>query len=277
MNEALEKRLLRFSPTQRLFHIGLVVTFLIQSATGLARMYMETGWGQALGRAFGGYDNARTVHIYVGIIMLCGLAAKTVYLLTRVDWKRFPASLFGPDSLIPRPVDVVQFFQHIGWMLGLRKAPAFDRWGYWEKFDFWAVFWGMTIIGITGLAMAYPLVSTRYMPGWGLNVCFWVHRIEAILAMGHVFIIHFFIGHLRRHNFPMDRAMFEGTTDYEAMTDEKPAWVERLRDAGTLDGALVAPAVGGIRVLYYLIGYTAIAIGVFLLIGALVNVALVSW
>ena len=50
----------------------------------------------------------------------------------------------------------------------------------------------------TGLAMAFPLAASRIMPGWGLNVAFWIHRIEAILAMGHVFIIHFFIVHLRR-------------------------------------------------------------------------------
>jgi hypothetical protein len=129
----------------------------------------------------------------------------------------------------------------------------------------------MAIIGVTGLVMAYPLVSTQVIPGWGLNVAFWVHRIEAILAMAHVFIIHFFIGHLRRHNFPMDRAIFEGSVDLESARHERPAWVTRLERGGKLEEALVAESAPGMKIVYYLFGYTAIVIGVFLLLGALAN------
>jgi hypothetical protein len=102
-------------------------------------------------------------------------------------------------------------------------------------------------------------------------VAFWIHRIEAILAMAHVFIIHFFIGHLRRHNFPMDRAMFEGSVDLHAAREERPAWVKRLEQGGKLQEALVAESAPGMKIVYYLFGYTAIVIGVFLLIGALAN------
>ena len=270
-------RVKRFTPIQRLFHALLMASFLVQGATGLARMYMETAWGHALGTLFGGYEAARTVHIYVGILMLMGFVVHAVYLLARIDWKRFPASLWGPDSLLPGLIDVKQFFQHIAWFIGIRRPPDFDRWGYWEKFDYWAVFWGMTIIGITGLMLAYPLSATKVMPGWGLNIAFWVHRIEALLAMGHIFIIHFFIGHLRRHSFPMDRAMFEGSTSLKAVEEEKPAWVGRLKENDALERALVVESGGGLRTAYYVVGYAAIACGVFLLIGALINLAGVSW
>jgi cytochrome b subunit of formate dehydrogenase len=249
-----------------------MICFLIQSTTGIGRMFMQTSWGQGICWVFGGYDSARTVHIYVGIFMLCWFGAHALYILFKINWKEFPGCLFGPDSLLPHPRDIQQAFQHTAWFLGLRKnPPEFDRWGYWEKFDYWAVFWGMAIIGITGLIMAYPLVSTRVLPGWGLNVAFWVHRIEALLAMAHVFIIHFFIGHLRRHNFPMDRAMFEGSVDLDAARHERPAWIARLEQSGKLGGALVAESGSGLRTVYYLFGYTAIVVGVFLLIGALAN------
>ena len=201
-----------------------------------------------------------------------GLCCTPLYVLAKINWREFPGCLFGPDSLVAPPQ---------GYQAGLsahrlvsgpaKNAPEFDRWGYWEKFDYWAVFWGMVIIGVTGLIMAYPFASTRVMPGWGLNVAFWVHRIEAILAMAHVFIIHFFIGHLRRHNFPMDRAMFEGSVDLDAARDERPAWIARLEQSGKLGGALVAESGSGLKIVYYLFGYAAIMIGVFLLIGALAN------
>ncbi|HOS87696.1 MAG TPA: aminotransferase class I/II-fold pyridoxal phosphate-dependent enzyme, partial [Burkholderiaceae bacterium] len=32
------------------------------------------------------------------------------------------------------------------WFFNRGPMPKFDRWTYWEKFDFWAVFWGMFAI-----------------------------------------------------------------------------------------------------------------------------------
>jgi hypothetical protein len=188
---------------------------------------------------------------------LDGLLKKVTSLppLNRLD------SLKGVDSIISM----------------IARPPRFDRWGYWEKFDFWAVFWGIPLLGVTGLIMAYPLVSTRFIPGWGLNVTFWIHRLEAILAICHVFIIHFFIGHLRRHSFPMDQAMFEGSVDLDAARHEKPAWFERLKQSGKLERQLVAKASAIRRVVFYVFGYAALAFGVYLLIGGLVNSTSITW
>jgi cytochrome b subunit of formate dehydrogenase len=277
VNLTSKTRIRRFSPLQRIFHTLLMISFLVQGATGLSRMYMETPWGKWLGTIFGGYEAARVLHIYIGIFMICGFLVHTLYLLFLVDWKKFPAGMLGPDSLLPRSMDLKHFFQHIGWFLGMRPPPKFDRWGYWEKFDFWAVFWGMVIIGTTGMLLAYPVAASRNMPGWGLNVAFWVHRIEALLAMAHVFIIHFFIGHLRRHNFPMDRAMFEGSASLDVVSHEKPAWIQRLRENGELESALVVAAAPARQVLFYVFGYAAVAAGLFLLIGALVNTPYITW
>jgi formate dehydrogenase gamma subunit len=266
-------RIKRFTPLQQLFHGFLMITFLIQSATGLARMYIETAWGQRLAYLFGGYEASRTVHVYVGILMLCGFVVHVLYMLAKVNWRR----MSGPDSLLPRLEDVKHFIQHVGWFVGLKKQPEFDRWGYWEKFDYWAVFWGMVVIGITGLMLAFSFATSRLFPGWILNVAFWVHRIEALLAIAHVFIIHFFIGHLRRLNFPMDRAMFEGSADLDHCRHERPAWIRRLEKDDTLDGMLTAEAAVGRRVLFYLFGFLSLAVGIYLLVGALVNVRLITW
>ena len=316
-----KNRIKRFTPVQRIFHLLLMLSFLIQGATGLSRMYMETPWGRSLSWVFGGYESAIKVHTYVGIFMLCGFLVHILYLFSRIRWRRFPLSLFDPDSLLPRPDDIIQGLQHVCWMIGLErlvrldrwgylkkfddllvritrlpplsrvsyfkdfdglismmtKTPRFDRWGYWEKFDYLGVCWGIPVLGITGLALAYPLISTRFMPGWGLNLALWIHRIEAILAMGHVFIIHFFIGHLRRHSFPMDRAMFEGSVDLEATRHEKPAWVARLEEKGMLESQLVPTKSAGLRALFYIYGYFAMAVGVYLLIGALISTPYVTW
>jgi len=135
----------------------------------------------------------------------------------------------------------------------------------------------MCIIGGTGLILYNGTFSSRYLPGWGLNVAPWLHRIEAILAMAHVFIIHFFIGHIRRHNFPMDLAMFEGSVNLDVARRERGDWIERLGHTGKLEDILVSKVKLGWRFLFYLFGYAVIGVGVFLLIGGLVNSLSITW
>jgi hypothetical protein len=153
----------------------------------------------------------------------------------------------------------------------ITAPPRFDRWSYWEKFDYFGVIWGILLLGGTGLILYDPIVSSGYMPGWGLNVALWVHRIEAALAMVHVFTIHFFIGHLRRENFPMDLTMFEGSVDLEKVRHERPAWVERLEEEGTLGDHLTKNTPIPLRVIYYIFGFTIISICLYLLINGLLN------
>lgn len=268
-------RIKRFTPFQRLFHLLLMLSFMVQAATGLGRMFIETGWGQWLTGIFGGYDGALAVHKAVGLFMIALFLVHLAYVLVVVFSGK--ARLWGADSLLPRPTDVGQFFKHLGWMVGLSKHPRFGRWGYWEKFDYWAVFWGMVIIGVTGLLLYTPVVSSNYIPGWGLNVAFWIHRIEAVLAIGHVFIIHFFIAHLRKSTFPMDKAMFEGSVDVEHAREERPAWVEGLEERGELSAATVPAASALRRSVYYVFGLIMVACGVVLLLQSLALVRFITW
>jgi cytochrome b subunit of formate dehydrogenase len=265
-------RIKRFTPAQRLFHLLLMLSFATQAATGLSRLYIGTDWGRFLASLFGGYKQALTIHWWGGLFMLTLLGVHMLYVLSGIDWRRFPKSIYGPDSLLPRKEDLTQALQHVAWLLGLSKPPRFDRWGYWEKFDYLAVFWGICILGGTGLILFNPVFSSRYMPGWMLNVLLWVHRIEAILAMAHVFIIHFFISHIRRHNFPMDLAMFEGSVGMEKVRHERPAWVERLEEEGCLQNAITVSAPVTLRVVSYVFGFAIIIGCLYLLVNGLVNV-----
>ncbi len=265
-------RIKRFTPAQRLFHFLLMLSFITQAVTGLAQMYFGTHWGRFLASLFGGYKAALNIHKWNGIFMLVLFGVHVIYVLAKIDWRRFPGSIYGPDSLLPRFEDIGQALQHVGWLLGMSKPPLFDRWGYWEKFDYWAVFWGISVLGSTGLILYNPVASSLYMPGWVLNVLLWVHRIEAILAMAHVFIIHFFIAHLRRHNFPMDLVMFEGSLDLEKVCHERPAWVERLEQEGTLQSALDSSVPVSLRLVYYLFGFAIIIGCLYLLVNGLANI-----
>ena len=89
---------------------------------------------------------------------------------------------WGPNSLVPQPRDVSDLYHHVRWFLRLGPKPAFDRYTYWEKFDYWAVFWGMVIIGGSGLMLWFPEFFARFLPGWIFNVAMYFRVLEEIAA-----------------------------------------------------------------------------------------------
>lgn len=253
-----------------------MVTFLIQCATGFSRLFFTTAWGKALGEAFGGYQASVNVHKVVGVVMIVGFLIHSVYLLTRINWRDFPKSVFGPDSLVPNLDDARNLLQGIRWFFGFGSRPAFDRWTYWEKFDYWAVYWGLPLLAVTGLMLMFPLATARLLPGWTLNIALLLHGAEAILAASYIFIVHFFIGHLRPTSFPMNEAMFAGSVPLEEALEEKPNWVARLRNENRLELVKTTPPARWYRVVYYIFGYVAVFCGFYLLINGIIYSTSVS-
>ena len=124
------------------------------------------------------------------------------------NWKTF--KWFGPYSLIPNLKDLQDAIGMFKWFFGLGPRPLFDRWSYWEKFDYWAPFWGVTIIGVSGAMLWAKTVAAAILPGWVFNVATIFHGEEAFLAAGFLFTVHFFNNHWRPENFPLDILMFTG-------------------------------------------------------------------
>ncbi len=259
----------RFDVIDRLSHLVLMLTFLIQTATGFSRLYYTSTWGKSLNAVFGGYDSSLVIHRWVGIIMLLGFALHTLRLLVRIRWSDLKTSLLGPDTLIPTHHDFVHLFQRIRWFFGLGPAPRLGRWTYWEKFDYWAVYWGLPLLAVTGLMLMYPLWSTKYVPGWMLNIAALLHRAEAILAVTYIFIVHFFVGHLRPSSFPMNEAMFSGSVPLEEAMEEKSAWIDRLKHEGKIEQAAANPPAVWYRVVYFAFGYLALGFGIYLLVNGI--------
>ena len=265
-----KSRIKRFSITDRVFHLFLMLTFIIQTATGFSRLFITTDWGKKLSYVFGGYEAALKIHALVGVLMILGFLVHTLYLLTRIKWRNFGKSIFGPDSLVPNIYDVKHLWQRTLWIFGLGAPPRLNRWTYWEKFDYWAVYWGLPLLAITGLMLMYPFLTSRVLPGWSLNIAALLHKAEAILAISYIFIVHFFIGHMRPSSFPMNEGMFSGSVPMEEAMDEKPAWIARLKEEGQLEALETTPPATWYRVIYYIFGYTVLICGVYLLINGIV-------
>jgi cytochrome b subunit of formate dehydrogenase len=162
-----------------------------------------------------------------------------VYFAIRIgrNWRTF--EWFGPNSLVPNWQDLNDAVAMFRWFFGLAPRPVFDRFTYWEKFDYWAPFWGMTIIGVSGLMMWFPSVTAAYLPGWAFNVAAIVHGEEAILAVVFLFTVHFFNNHFRPDKFPQDITMFTGRVPLEIFKHEHQREYDRLVATGEIDKYLV--------------------------------------
>jgi hypothetical protein len=149
--------------------------------------------------------------------------------------------LWGPRSMVPQPRDIMDFIGMMKYFLYLGPRPKFDRFTYWEKFDYLAVFWGVAIIGVSGLVLWFPTLFTAVLPGWALNAAYVIHSDEALLATGFIFLFHFFHTHLRPEAFPLDPVIFVGCMPLERFKDERPMEYERLVAEGTAGTHLVPP------------------------------------
>jgi cytochrome b subunit of formate dehydrogenase len=167
--------------------------------------------------------------------------------------------------MIPNLQDGKDMLAMFKWFFGQGPRPVFDRWTYWEKFDYWAPFWGVTIIGVSGLIMWLPSFFGAFLPGWIFNVAAIFHGEEAFLAVVFLFTVHFFNNHFRPDKFPLEVVMFTGTFSLEEFKHDHGVEYQRLVDSGELEKHLVdAPSAGQLAASKVL-GFTLILIGLTLL------------
>jgi len=230
----------RFDATDRALHLALFVAFLGLAATGIPLRFSQAAWARPLARLFGGYGVTGTLHRVFALVLMGVFLVHVARIATRL-LRGERGLLWGPTSLVPQPRDVRDLYHHVRWFLWQGPKPAFDRYTYWEKFDYMAVFWGMIIIGGSGLMLWFPEFAARMLPGWALNVALLVHGEEALLAVGFIVAIHFFNSHMRPHKFPMDMVMFTGVVAEAEYARERPLDYARLASTGALESRVSPP------------------------------------
>jgi hypothetical protein len=169
--------------------------------------------------------------------------------------------LTGPRTLLPRWKDVLDCAGMFRWFFRGGNKPEFDRWTYWEKFDYIAEIFGSMVIGLTGLLLWFPQFASQFLPGWMFNVATIVHGYEALLAIVFIFTIHFFNAHLRPDKFPVDEVIFTGRLSEEEFKLERPAEYARAVASGEIESLRVRPAARWWRKVAIVLGLTAMAVG----------------
>jgi cytochrome b subunit of formate dehydrogenase len=256
----------RFTPAQRYLHAALFTSFLGLAATGLPLRFSESIWARHMASAVGGFGAILFVHKFCALVLTAAFLIHVKDLFTRAFLRHEKGIFWGPTSMVANLKDARDLFAHMRYFLGLGPKPEFERYAYWEKFDYWAVFWGMIVIGFSGYAMWFAPFFARFLPGWALNAVLVIHSEEGLLAILFIFSIHFVNTHLRPGSFPMDMVIFTGVESEEELKHKRPREWERMLHKGVIDSrAGEGPQTWQLN-FARVIGFTAVGIGLLLLV-----------
>ena len=258
----------RFSRRQRQLHILVIISFLGLAVTGMTLKFSYLEWAHWISRLLGGYESAGFIHRVCAAITFFYFGAHIYDVIQRKrkerkTWKEY---LLGPDTMLPTRDDVRDFVATFKWFIGLGPRPRYGRWTYWEKFDYFAVFWGVIVIGSTGLMLWFPELFTRLLPGWMINVATIIHSDEALLATGFIFTVHFFNTHFRPDKFPMDPVIFTGRVSLEEFRHDRPREFEELVRTHQLKKVMAEPLPPAVVRGMKIFGAIALTIGLTLVI-----------
>jgi len=219
---------LRFSLEARLQHGLLAVSLAVLLLTGLPIKFATLPWAHVVTAFFGGFPALLSAH-FAAAALLAGVAV--FYLVTLIR-----ALVRGrlDFSIVPRPSDFVDFGRHLAYLIGLRpERPRFGKFTWWEKFEFWAVVWGTTLMGLSGLILAFPERASSFLPRWVVGVARVAHSNEALLAFLAVVIGHVFAVHLSPHVFPGSTVWWNGRISLAQLHEDHAALYDLLAAART--------------------------------------------
>lgn len=213
----------RFDIHQRIQHIMMFTSFIICTVTGLPIKYDHAPWAHFIVHLFGGFETMFYAHLFGATIMIASGIYHLAYLAC------FGTLIKGSLAALPNLKDARDLAQNIKYFLGRTdKKPQFDRYSYKEKFDYWAVFWGMVIMGGSGLMMWFPDITSRFVPRIVIDCARVAHSDEAMLAILAIFIWHFFNVHFHPDFFPGNSVWFHGMMSRELMEHEHPMELAKL-------------------------------------------------
>lgn len=214
--------IVRFSLQQRIQHGLLAISVLMLILTGFPIKYSTEAWAAYVIKLFGGFGNLFLFHQVFAVLMLLTAAYHIVWLIW-IFAKKSPSW-----EMIPTLKDFKDAVHHGKYLLGLTDTPPqYGRYSYLEKFEYFAVIWGVIVMGFSGLILWFPGMF-YWMPRWAFGVARVVHSNEAFICMLALFVGHFFHVHFHPKVFPSSMVWWNGKISLQHLKEEHPLEYEQL-------------------------------------------------
>lgn len=210
-NQGHRRIVLRMDPKQRAQHFTLLTSFIVLVLTGFALKYSDS-W---LAAVFVNESVRSIVHRVAGVVLIAVGLYHLVYLAAEREGRR----LFL--DMMPVPKDATDLLGTMRYYLGWsHDKPAFMRFNYAEKMEYWALLWGTVVMASTGLSLWFKVQFGAFLPRWWLDVATAIHFYEAVLATLAIVVWHFYMVIFDPDVYPMNWAWYDGRMSVEHYQEE---------------------------------------------------------
>lgn len=219
-----EKQYRRFRPGARIEHIILLVSFTILVITGIPQKFSDNSIASSMIDLMGGIETVRIIHRYSAFI----LAAGSIYHLLTASYRFFVKR--ERMLMVPDKKDATDIRDFVFYNIGVKEEhPKMRKFNFGEKFEYWAVVWGIAVMGVTGFMLLNPLATTSILPGEIIPAALAAHGWEAVLAAAAIIVWHLYNVLLKHFN----PSMWTGKLPKDQMEEEHALELERLEAGGT--------------------------------------------
>jgi formate dehydrogenase gamma subunit len=219
------RQYVRMNLAERIQHVILLGSFILLAVTGFMLRFPDAWWVRPIRQMSEGFFATRSlIHRIAGVAMIASSIYHLLYLLfTRRGRK------IGTDML-PRWKDVRDVWTNVRYLLGISKQkPLFDRFGYQEKAEYWALIWGVIVMAGTGIILWFENYFIGLITKLGWDISRTVHYYEAILATASIVVWHFYFVIFNPDVYPMSTVWLTGKISEKDMAEEHPLELERIK------------------------------------------------
>ena len=204
--------MVRMTMNQRWQHLILLTSFIVLVITGFALKFPESWFAELLGM---GEHLRSVVHRVAGVVLIGAGIYHILYVAAWYEGRRLIR------DLAPRPQDAFDAWGTMLYYLGLSKQkPAFGRFNYAEKAEYWALVWGTGLMGLTGIMLWAKVWVGDLFARWWVDVATAIHYYEAILATLAIVVWHFYQVFFDPDVYPMNGAWWDGKMPVEQYKHE---------------------------------------------------------
>jgi cytochrome b subunit of formate dehydrogenase len=209
---------LRMSLGERLQHGTLAISFITLVVTGFALKFPDAWWVAPIGEISPLMFAARGIlHRIAAVFLVLAGLYHCYYVLFVPRGKQLLR------DLVPVPGDVRDAVAVMKYNLGFTsKKPAFGRFSYIEKSEYWALVWGTVVMAVTGTILWFDNTFLGLLTKLWWDVARTVHYYEAWLATLAIIVWHFYFVIFNPDSYPINLAFWKGTLTEEEMGEEHP-------------------------------------------------------
>jgi cytochrome b subunit of formate dehydrogenase len=213
----------------RVQHMVLFTSCILLIVTGLPIKFHDAAFSKWIMDVMGGPSVTGILH-RIGAVLLTAVGAYHIaYTIASAAGRKD----FG--LLLPKPQDLKDFLHQVRYFLGLEKdRPLFGRFSYIEKFDYWAVYWGMVVMITSGFILWFKDDAINRFGKVVYDIGREAHSDEALLATLAIVIWHFYNVHFNPKRFPGSLTFWNGRITLEEFKEEHALEYEEWARDGRL-------------------------------------------